>query len=158
MKFFITKEVILFCAVGMVIMLMITGVVYWRFRFPTEVCKLLDKNDVSADKVAILVLHHYFTQVGNKVTNGKSYEISDKRMIQKILSALKKTSDKSIERNIVFNSELIIYMKNRNEPLRISIVIGRNNEPQYVGLDYGIPDFEFRKRIIWILTNKVVDR
>jgi uncharacterized membrane protein YciS (DUF1049 family) len=158
MKFFITKEAILFCAVGMVIMLMITGVVYWRFRFPTEVCKLLDKNDVSADKVAILVLHHYFTQVGNKVTNGKSYEISDKRMIQKILSALKKTSDKSIERNIVFNSELIIYMKNRNEPLRISIVIGRNNEPQYVGLDYGIPDFEFRKRIIWILTNKVVDR
>lgn len=158
MEFVITKEVALFCVVCMVILLMITGVVYWRFRFPPEVCKLLDKNDVTADKVAVLVLHHYFTQVGNKVTKGKRYEISEQRIIQKILSALKKTSARSIERNIVFNSELIIYMKNDNEPLRIGIVIGRNNEPQYVGTDYGIPEFEFRKQIIWILTNKVVAR
>ena len=49
MKFFITKEVILLSIVGMVIMLLITGVVYWRFRFPAEVSELLDKNDVTAD-------------------------------------------------------------------------------------------------------------
>jgi hypothetical protein len=158
MKFFITKEVILLCAVGVVIVLMITGVVYWRFRFPTEVCKLLEKNDVTADKVTVLVLHHYFTQVSDRVTRGKSYEISDPCMIQQILSALRRTSDRSIERNIVFNSELIIYLKNDNEPLRISVIIGRNNEPEYVGADYSIPGFELRRIINRILTDKIVAR
>lgn len=158
MEFVITKEVALFCVVCMVILLMITGVVYWRFRFPTAVCKLLDKNDVTADKVTVLVLHHYFTQVSNRVTKGKSYEISDPCMIQQILSALKNTSDRSIESNIVFNSELIIYLKNDNEPLRIGVIIGRNNDPEYVGADYGIPGFELRRLINRILTNKVAVR
>ena len=152
MNFAFTKKGILFSAVCAAILFMIIGVALWRFRQTPSVCKLLEKQNITADKVDALVLHQHYTQIGDKVVKGRSYKISHPKMIKRILSALHRTNAISLERSLVINSELVFYLKNDRKSQRVGVVMSRDDEPLYIGLDYAIPSVEFKQIIKRIFT------